>query len=280
MKYMLAASALLVFGICQTTAQNNQALLRFQEGDTVYVFGENTNLRAEANTSSAVLAQLGAGEKVVILGQSKHTMSLNERTEHWYKVKTMNQPHEGHVWGALLACVSAQIGDVVFAMNKVGTAKPVSTDMIVRAIRDGKILHTRSVSEFPFYISEIGTCRLSSKVEGNRGMSGFQSIIMFSSDMESGMCDVEGSLSHLLLLWDGKSLSPLPLIGGRGYWRFGVYEFEKYIFPADPEGHQGLILHYSETGSADEEAEEVIEYSKKIRVRKLVKRANHFVLPE
>lgn len=284
MKHFLIALALLMLAIGQIEAQNNRALLQFHQGDTIYVFGENTNLRAEANTASAVVAQLEAGEKVVILDQSEHTLSLNQRTEHWYKVKTLNQAREGHVWGGLLGCVSARYGDVTFVMNKVGTSQPNVTTMTVRAIQKGKVLYALDVPEFPFSHHEIGEYYLNSQVDNNRGLSGYQSIITFVSDLESDMCDVEGSLTTLTLLWDGKTLSPLPLTGGRGYWRFGTFYLEKYVFPADPDGSKDLILHHEETGKATNEEEEnedeVTEYTKEIRVRKLVKRGNHFVLPQ
>ena len=246
-------------------AQESVPLLRYKFQDTVRVFGENVNLRADTNVTATVIERLQIGEQVVILGQSTRPFVLKERTEYWYKVKTLNQPKEGYIWGGLLSCVSAESGDLLFLMNKVAVPNQKTTTMEIRAVQDQKLLHTINVPDFPFESTPNGEYYLTGIVNDNRGLSEYKHIVHFTSTLETGMCDVKGATLMLYLLWDGQKMKPLPIINAEGGCIFGSFSGASYIFPSDPEGVPDLILHRSVEGECDEDE---IEYTKTIRVRK------------
>ncbi len=278
MKQLPGCLAILLSGICPLIAQESSPLLRYNPQDTVYLLGENVNLRSDTSIAANVITRLNVGENVVILGRSVLPLTLNERTEHWYKVKSLRLKKEGYVWGGLLSCVTAKEKDLLFLMNKVAVSNSKKMTIEIRAVRENKIQHTIAVPDFPYENHELGEFFLSSEVYNNRGLSDYQNIIRFGSSLETGMCDVIGTNTQLYLLWDGKKMTPLPLIEA---WAdgctFGSYYGSAYIFPSDPDGKPDVILQRSQNGECDEEE---IEYTRTVSVRKLVWNGKRFILPE
>lgn len=93
MSRLIKFLALSFVGICPIFAQESesQSLLRCLPGYPSYVFSEHVNLRLDSSTTAKVVAQLNVGEKVIVLGRSFGTLTLNGRTEHWYRVSALNR---------------------------------------------------------------------------------------------------------------------------------------------------------------------------------------------
>ena len=274
--------ALSLMGICPIFAQESesQPLLRCLPGYPSYVFGENVNLRLDSSTTAKVVAQLNVGEKVIVLGRSLGTLTLNGRTEHWYRVSALNQQKEGYVWGGLLSCAVVEGTDVLFLMNKIKVPNTNLMTVEIRAVAENKVLHAIANPDFPYYTSGLGEFFLSGHISDNRGLPNFKNVVCFSSNLETGMCDVIGTNTLWHLLWDGKTMTPLPLVEAAlgEDCMFGSYGGASYIFPSDPEGKPDLVLHRSIEGECDEE--DGIEYTKTICVRKLVWDGKGFIFPE
>lgn len=278
MKQLPGFLAILLSGICPLIAQESTPLLRYNPQDTVYVFGENVNLRADTSVAANVISRLSVGEQVVISGQSAHPFTLNQRTEHWYKVKSLRLQKEGYVWGGLLSCMTAKEGSMLFLMNKVAVPNSKKTTIEIRAVRGNTLQHTITVPDFPYMNHELGEFFLSGDVYDNRGLSDYKNIIRFGSSLETGMCDVIGTNTQLYVLWDGKKMTPLPLIEAwSGDCILGSYYGSTYVFPSDQGGKPDLILLRTQDGECDEEE---IEYTRTITVRKLVWDGKRFVFPK
>jgi Bacterial SH3 domain len=272
MKHLIGCIALFLSGICPVVAQYTHPILQYKPNDTTYVFGEHVNLRADSTTTAKVVVQLNPGEKVIITGQSESLLTLNQRTEHWYKVNVPGQKTSGYIWGGMLSILAATKGDMQFLLNQVQGAKPDKPAFEIRAVSKNTILHKITVPEFPCGEAAMGEYLMSATVDGNHGLPGCQNIIHFSSSLETGMCDVIGADMLLSILWNGKTLQPLPMIArGRGPGCvLGSFYGSSYIFPSDPGGKPDLVLKMTLSGDCDDDDEEA-EYTKTITVRKVLK---------
>lgn len=269
MKQLVGCIAIFFSGLNPVFAQSLLPRLTFKPNDSTYVFGEQVNLRVDTSTTSTVITQLNVGEKVIITDQSTSTLTLNRRTEHWYKVRVPALKKEGYVWGGMLSIVTAEKDGLLF-MISISQVMADDVEYEVRAVRKNKILHKIPIADFPCGDNGIGEFLMSGTVEDNHGLSGCQNVITFISTMETGMCDVIGSNTHQTILWNGKTMLPLPQIE-HGYGDgciLGSFYGSYYIFPADPDGKPDLVLMHTLTGNCDEEDE--IAYTKTITVQKVL----------
>ncbi len=85
----------------------------FQDGSTLYLFGDRVNMRAKPDTKSPVVKMLTVGSRLTVVGEPAGSFKTGGFTSDWYKVKYEEQQEtlEGYVWGGLLALGAVHFND-------------------------------------------------------------------------------------------------------------------------------------------------------------------------
>ncbi|MDF3820014.1 SH3 domain-containing protein [Leptospira sp. 96542] len=107
---------------------------------TYNLFGENVNLRSEANTNSKIVTKLSIGDKIQIVQKTEEKFSQNGTTEYWYKIKFGKET--GFVWGGLIADYTVTLGDKKLLCRNKG---PKLTGVELKLIQGNKILSNETL---------------------------------------------------------------------------------------------------------------------------------------
>ena len=220
------------------TAQQN-FLYQCTPGDTVSIFGDKINVRAQPSTESGTVTQLLAGDLVKILEVSDQTSTLNGVTLPWYKVQSLNTRSTGYVWGGLLSILPpAATGDVRFVAGVLKAVKKTPEDFPlysfeIRAIRNNAIASRVATS-----IQSEGSVYLHPVEQGARGLKGYSTLLILSIGYEA--CGYPWH--EWYVLWNGSQLSAMPVC--ESIADGGVFSHtERYLFPQGPDeftpGHYG-----------------------------------------
>ena len=219
-------------------AQQN-FLYQCNAGDTVAIFGDKINVRAQPSTEAATVTQLLAADQVKILEVSDQTSTLNGVTLPWYKVQALNTRSMGYVWGGLLSILPpAATGDVRFVAGVLKAVKKTPDDFPlysfeIRAIRNNAIASRVATS-----IQSEGSVYLRPIEQGARGLKGYSTLLILSIGYEA--CGYPWQ--EWYVLWNGSQLSAMPVC--ESIADGGVFAHtERYLFPQGPDeftpGHYG-----------------------------------------
>ncbi len=127
-------------------AQNHwDSVLPEKKENTLYlIFGENVNIRKEANTKSTIVAKLNPGDPIKILKKTNSLLSQGSMKEYWYEIQTGDK--KGFVWGSLLADSYADLGD-----NKILIRNPGAHTKKIefKFLKSGKVISNLTLSPGP-----------------------------------------------------------------------------------------------------------------------------------
>jgi hypothetical protein len=241
------------------------------KGDTVAIFGDKINIRADANKDAKVAAQLLIGQKVIVLEKTELALTLGNRTDFWYLVsfgKNLNES-TGFVWGGVLAIGFEEVGNDIFVYNFTAPESDTLPGIIeARVARDQKMLTTQK------WEAIIGTGDYVRNESSNaKGMEIFSNIVYFSTQY-----DACGYPQHeFYALWDGKKITTLPVIASMADGAF--YFTQTYKFPEEQDGSPNRIMLVEERGMPLEDENELGgDFVKKVREVKWNGKA--YVLPD
>lgn len=118
----------------------------------VAIFGENVNIRKEANTKSEVVMKLQPGDLVTIISQEKTLTTIDDDSEYWYKVEINKK--QGYVWGGLLADTFTWKNSYLILFRSLGTKSGLSE---IRILKDNKILRPMKWNTGPIGLDDFNT---------------------------------------------------------------------------------------------------------------------------
>ena len=254
MKTKQILSILTILTICLTTkAQEKVHCIYedcgFEPGQTVYLFGDQVQLREAPTTNSKVLKTLSIGSPLVI--QEKHENSWPYKgVDHpFYRVTYKGVA--GYVLGGLISLEKKVINDVVHLF---GRSKTGDEDyLLIRSLKnDGSFTEKSTrLANGQFYLSALG----------NKGLPNIEGILFV--DYLAEACGVEGGgiylFQHEGALHQVARLSQISDAGVYYYW-------EEYIFPEDQYGVPGKIRYKKEIGENYNEAAEWEKMSKETKI--------------
>ncbi|UWX54880.1 SH3 domain-containing protein [Maribacter litopenaei] len=170
MKAKQILSILTILTICLfTNAQEKTHCIYddcgFEPGQTVYLFGDQVQLREAPTTNSKVLKTLSIGSPLVI--QEKHENSWRYKgiDHHFYKVSYKGK--DGYILGGLIALEKKTIQDVVHLF---GRSKTGNEDyLLIRSLKDDGSFTEKStrLANSQFYLS----------APGNKGLPNIEGIL-------------------------------------------------------------------------------------------------------
>lgn len=230
MNYLNRHSLLFCFFFCLSalSAQQN-FLFQWSPNDTAAIFGDKINVRSRPSTDAETVAQLTAGQEVVISEVSTETATLNGLTLPWYKIQWNNGKSNGFVWGGLLSIMPpAATGDTRFVAGVLKSVRKTPDDLPeysfeIRAVRKGEVsgkVTTTIQTEGSVYLRQIE--------HGARDLKGYSTLMILAIGYET--CG--NPLHEWYVLWNGSQLSALPVCktesdGG------DFYHAEYYVFPQE-----------------------------------------------
>ncbi|MCC6283574.1 MAG: SH3 domain-containing protein, partial [Saprospiraceae bacterium] len=208
MNYLNRHSLLFCFFFCLSalSAQQN-FLFQWSPNDTAAIFGDKINVRSRPSTDAETVAQLTAGQEVVISEVSTETATLNGLTLPWYKIQWNNGKSNGFVWGGLLSIMPpAATGDTRFVAGVLKSVRNTPDDLPeysfeIRAVRNGAVSSKVSTT-----IQSEGSVYLRNIEQGARGLKGYTSLMILSIGYEA--CGYPWH--EWYVLWNGSQLSALP----------------------------------------------------------------------
>lgn len=240
----------------------NAQVVRFSENDTTYIFGDKVNVRSESSTTAATVAQLVAGDEVIIMGETETKTTLNGVELPWYQIRFQNN-QKGYVWGGLLSVLrKSSLKDVRFVAGVTKAVKPKADEAAqysieVRAIRNGTVLQKVTNT-----IKNEGSMYYRPLEVGARGLKGYKALLIVEMGYEA--CGYPWN--EWYILWNGSQLHSLPLC--ESVADGGVFaHVERYEFPQGPDentpGHIGKEdeIFFTIEFSATEELEDASGYN-------------------
>jgi hypothetical protein len=114
------------------------------EDKTFLIFGENVNVRKEANVKSEVVAKLQPGEKVKVIKKTNVLLTQGGMKEYWYQIQAGEK--KGYVWGSLLADSYSEIGGSILLIRNPGAR---TKKLEFKVSKDGKILSSLIINPGP-----------------------------------------------------------------------------------------------------------------------------------
>lgn len=249
---------LFVFTLLFTYAHGQEncpyAYGEFMNENTVFLFGDKVNVRAEPNTTAAVVSNKPIGSEVQVLSKSDKTFAMGGYTTNWYLVtyvengKTLN----GFVWGGLISLASTEIprsdgpaDQMVYGISGWSNEKDFTSTL--RIVRDGKLLTSLDFDPISsgFFDAGVFGHSVCVKIDDAHGFKGIKNVIRLN--FEYAACGYENG--EILLLWDGVKLSYLAKASQ--VVEAGIFSYTyTLIFPDDPEGKPNtlqIIQEYIET---------------------------------
>lgn len=118
----------------------------------VAIFGENVNIRKEANTKSEVVMKLQPGDLVTIISQENTLTTIDDDSEYWYKVEINKK--QGYVWGGLLADTFTWKNSYLILFRSLGTKSGLSE---IRILKNNKILTSLIWNTGPIGLDDFNT---------------------------------------------------------------------------------------------------------------------------
>lgn len=223
----------------------------FKVGETVYLFGENVNVRASPSTKGDILTKIGANTKLKITetyqGDRTKLLTLNGITAPWIKVIYEERgKKEGFIWAPLIAqyrMEGAFYVDFLFGITKNKEGQLYGK---YRAVKEGFIL-----DEIEFKaIGDLGH-HTHGKINGNRGLSQSNISNVLEAHFGFEACGYENGYQAIVWVWEEESFFYLGKDSGVADG--GVfYSGTSLIFPEDDRGQAGKVMIREEAGEFDD----------------------------
>ncbi len=222
----------------------------FEQGEVVFLFGHQVQLREAPTPEAKVLKTLPIGTHMVIMQKHENSWRYKGIDSHYYKVDYKGT--EGYVLGGLLALEKKTIKGVshLFGRAKIGDVD----HLLIRTVQANGSFTEKSLrlGNTQFYLSSLGT----------KGLPDIDGILLVDYIAEG--CGVEGGGIYLFQA-AGKlhTVARLSQVSDAGAY----YHWEEFIFPDDDYGVTGKIRYKKEVG---ENYDEVADWQKKSTETKLV----------
>ena len=230
MKYIFYILALIPL---VTFSQNEKVLtpeMIFNNGDTVFLFGNNVKLRTEPNTSSNVTTLLPINSKITIISKTENSQEFNGMSSFWYEVKT--ETARGYILGGLIAIEKLSLGNTHFLITL--KQKDDNYYAVTRVVRNNETAYT----ENDFLLNnEI----FSVQAFPNKGLKNIDNIIFFNYLSEA--CGENGGGIYVFYSNNKliKALDVVSISDAGVYW-----ESEQLVFPLDEDGVTDKIVYKKE----------------------------------
>lgn len=214
----------------------------FKPGMTVYLLGNDVKLRSKPSTDAEVIKLLKIGAEAVIIEKTRETLVIAGQEKPWYKINQGGQP--GYVWGGLISLTMLKDktnGDAffLFGLNRKENKLFLETRYVVSGEQKAQL-------SFPLIGYEFSLEAL-----GTKGCNNIDNILMIDYIAEA--CGVEGGESYVFL--NKEKLYHIKDMTSYADAEYG--ESNALIFPNDPEGRKGLIIHHY--SGAEDEGDDYIE---------------------
>ncbi|WP_350293835.1 SH3 domain-containing protein [uncultured Croceitalea sp.] len=205
----------------------------FEPGQTVYLFGDQVQLREAPTTESKVLKTLSIGMPMKVQEKHKNSWRYKGVDHHFYKVNYNGL--EGYVLGGLLALEKKTINNVVHLF---GRAKTGNEDyLLIRTLKDDGSFIEKStrLHNGQFYLTDIGT----------KGLPNIEGALLV--DYVAKAFGTEGGGIYLFQE-EGElhQVARLSQVSDAGAY----YLWEEFIFPEDKNGVAGRIRYKKEVGES------------------------------
>jgi Bacterial SH3 domain. len=203
----------------------------FQPGDQAYAFGHKIKLRAEPNTSSAVLEELKIGEWVKILEKTPFSWPYKGFDSPFYKVNYNGMT--GYILGGLLSMERKTVAGqhYFFTYSQEGE----TTFLNIRTVVHGSYMEKKVPLRNPHFT--INTL-------GSKGVPNLDGILYVDYQANASNLDDGGIylfLNHFNLC-DAVAISEVVDQGSSNYLS------ERLIFPDDSDGIPNKVLYKMEKG--------------------------------
>ena len=245
MKYLLLFSLIFYSSFQFCVAQENvtRHYFQFEIGDTVYLFGDQVNLREAPDVNSKVIAQLKIGHRMNVIGVASSTHFVNGLGAPWYHVRfeNTNQQQDGYVWGGLLAQYGLSGEDGMAFYYGLTKIKDGELTAEMRAVKGQNIIS--KVSFQPVGSMEHYTYGW---ISNGRGIPVIKNLFGVHACFDA--CDYE--CGEVLLAWSGQELHYIGYSSGNGGG--GSYSESYFLFPEDKGGQAGHIVSVFTESEFDE----------------------------
>lgn len=205
----------------------------FKNGDIVYLFGNNVNLRTEPTSESETLGLLKIGQRIEIVEKTDIKNNLNGIKSPWYKVKYAEKI--GYILGGLISLTDIMDDNIrcFISLEK----KEDNLYILTRLLSDStdNYFENRSKS----FADNNGFCL---KLFDNKGLESISNILYINYLPESGGANTGG----YYLFFDNKKLYNVIDLTSRS--DIGFWESENLYFPIDSLGEKNKIIYIKEKG--------------------------------
>lgn len=209
---------------------------KYRIGQTVYLWGDNVNIRSAPSVSGKVVDRLRIGSALTIKQVLKQTHTIRGYREFWYRVSYVagtggKDLREGCVWGGMLAKAAVSFMDresvhrqylLVGAFGR-GAFKKITEARLVRSKRMVARMRFKPIFKNTEKGLDFGVCINGRKLSGK----GFPEYLkIFAVDFVYGAFGFPNG--SVFIAWDGKRLYNSFRLLYTGNMEGGVY-FEVYL---------------------------------------------------
>ncbi len=254
MKAKQILSILTILTICLFTNAQEKPLCIYDEcgfepGQTVYLFGDQVQLREAPTLKSKVLKRLPIGTRLVVREKHENSWPYKGVDHHFYKVAYNNM--EGYVLGGLISLEKKTINTIVhlFGYSRTGD----EDYLLIRSLKkDGSFTEKSTrLANGQFYLSALG----------NKGLPNIEGILFV--DYLAEACGVEGGGIYLFQQEGAlHQVARLSQVSDAGVYYF----WEEFIFPDDNHGIPGKIRYKKEMGENLDESSHWKKTSKETKI--------------
>ncbi len=218
----------------------------FKEGETVYLFGDNVNIRASPSVNAKVLETVPVNTPVTILTvlpeDTNPYLTLNGITAPWVKIQFGTKQTDGFIWAPLIAQyqIPTPHYTYLFGVTKMEEGQLYAQ---LRAVKYGRLWEKK---DFPV----IGSIHhyTYGKIYGNRGLTEVDAIL----ELGFGYDACGYTSGHLTFIINKDAIDYLGKSTNASDAGI-VYNNTEFIFPNNEEaGQPHRILKKVETGDFDE----------------------------
>jgi hypothetical protein len=266
----ISVSMLLMGLVLMTFGQANCPFSygEFGAASNAFLFGDKVNVRAQPNTTAAIISNKPIGSAIQVIEKSDQTFAMGGYTTNWYKVSFMDgeTSKSGYVWGGLISMATTTLprgeekaDQLVYGIT--GWLGEFNFNSTLRIVRDGKVLTSLDFDPISSGFFDVGVFGhgVCVTVDDGRGFKGIKNVIRLEFIYEA--CGYENG--EIFILWDGIKLTYLAKASAVSEAGIFSYTYD-LVFPDMPEGKPntlGIIQDYigwGESGDSLIVAEEEI----------------------
>lgn len=251
-KILLFVAALFFCSTVDVYAQASYGPLEIGDSSEHYVFTNKAMVRALPNMSSSVIDTLYAGNLVLVRNVAVSKDLPKETNNQWVYINYAKEGifKDGYIWVGLLSFDALRRGNVkfIYGVEDVTERRLKQIDGDYTEYRYSiqlKVLRNDTLIAIDTFTADRYFAM--TEITNGSGLDSVKNIISIS--FGGGACGV-GMFTYIHL-WNDKSLYVLPKLFQVS--DAGVYhDVQRFIYPADKGGKQGLILWEEEEASAKE----------------------------